>query len=278
MPNEVSSTMRLFLLTFLFALLSACNYRAELPSYIYIMPFELQTNRATEGSASRNIPDAWVYLDDEALGVFQLPARVPVISKGPASLLFMPGIKKDGISGIREVYPFYTHYSIDFSPSPATVDTVFPSLKYIDGLNFPLLEDFEIGNDFSNMNRTSIRNEVFEGNWSGVVRLDVFNNELATSSSAFQLPQDGRRIFLEMDYKCSLRFNVSLLAGKNTGLDPVYAVTITSKDQWNKIYIDLTEEVIANKARDYRLVFSSKLPAGVDEATFFFDNIKIVHL
>ncbi len=270
--------MRLFLLFFLLALLSACNYRAELPSYIYIKAFKLRTDKALEGSASENILDAWVYLDDEALGVFQLPARVPVISAGPGRLLLMPGIKKDGISGIREIYPFYTQYSIDFSPSPATVDTLIPSISYIDGLNFPILEGFEIGNDFSNMNRTSIRNEVFEGTWSGVVRLDAFNNEMASSSSAFQLPQDGRRIFLEMDYKCSLRFNVSLLAGKNTGLDPVYAVTITPKDQWNKIYVDLTEEVIANKARDYRLIFTTRLPAGAQEATFFFDNIKIVHL
>ena len=270
--------MKLFLLIFLAALLSACNYQAEVPSYVYIKPFELKTHMATEGSASENILDAWVYLDDKALGVFQLPARVPIIASGPGKLRFMPGIKKDGISGIRDVYPFYTHYSLDFLPHPATVDTVIPSISYIDGLNFPLLEDFEIGNDFSNMNRTSIRNEVFEGNWSGVVRLDAFNNELASSSSAFLLPQDGRRIFLEMDYKCSLPFNVSLLAGKNTGLDPVYAVTITPKDQWNKIYIDLTEEVIANKALDYRLIFSSSLPAGAEEATYFFDNIKIVHL
>jgi len=267
------TSLLLLILTF-----SACDYRAEVPSYLQIEPFHLQTNPTTQGSSSSKITDAWVYLDDRAVGVFEVPAKVPVIATTPDTMILFAGIKKDGISGRREVYPFYTTFSFAFEPHPATIDTIYPSVKYKDGVRFPFMEDFEVGLDFSNMERTSIKNEVYEGNWSGVVRLDALQTEMASSSSPFDLPQDGRRIFLEMDYRCSTQFNVNLLAGKSTGLDPVYVLTITPKSEWNKIYIDLTEEIIAHKANDYRLVFSSTLPAGSEEVTFFFDNIKIVHL
>ena len=51
----------------------------ERPAYLQIDSFVLADNpNADEGSLNHNIVDAWVFIDDEMIGVFELPATIPI--------------------------------------------------------------------------------------------------------------------------------------------------------------------------------------------------------
>ena len=50
-----------------------------IPAYLGIDSIYLSTDYNSEGTASQRITDAWVYVDDEFLGAFELPARLPVL-------------------------------------------------------------------------------------------------------------------------------------------------------------------------------------------------------
>ena len=67
------SLISLFALIFM----SSCelyNPAEPTPAYIHIDKFILNTAYLTEGSNSHKITDAWVYIDDQLLGCFELPA------------------------------------------------------------------------------------------------------------------------------------------------------------------------------------------------------------
>jgi hypothetical protein len=246
------------------------------PAYVHIPSIELTTDYVDEGSASHSIVDAWVYVDNQVVGVFELPAEFPVLETGSKIQVF-PGIKQDGISNTRIPYPFYEVHEQQYSLQPATIDTISPSIRYRSGVMFPLKEDFEIGNDFTEMGITSAIGDVFEGDKSGFILLDAGIPDFVASSQPYPLPGNGSRVFLEMDYRNEGAFNVLLLVNASSGPDIKYVITINPKDDWNKIYIDLTSAVSSNPATSYQVVFAGELPQGKSEAAYYWDNIKLVH-
>ena len=54
-----------------------------------------------------NITDAWVTMDGINLGVFELPAQIPILDEGEHNFRISPGIKENGMSATRMIYPFY---------------------------------------------------------------------------------------------------------------------------------------------------------------------------
>jgi len=253
------------------------NPEEPVPDYIVIPDISLTTNYLAEGSASEKIVDAWVYLDNNPVGVFELPARFPII-EGSGTLQVVPGILERGISNTREPYPFYQGFSIDYTYDPATDDTVYPSIMYRDNTNFPLKEDFESGNEFSGMTVTSATSEVYEGDKSGVVRLDQSNDTLLAFSTGYQLPGGGTRVYLELDYRNDIPFNILLQGNRvqgNAALE--YLITVNAQAEWNKMYVDITSLASGLSADNYQVVFATSLPDTLAEANLYWDNIKIVH-
>jgi hypothetical protein len=255
-----------------------CNKKAEVPTYIYVNRFDLTTDYSIEGSASEGITDVWAYLDNVAIGVFELPAKFPIVSKTGGELVLYPGVKKDGISNTRLPYPFYTAHTQNFSPLAATVDTISASIEYINNAFFPFIEDFETGNSFSGLDVTFDKTVVFEGDACSVVSLDKSVSQFAAVSRNIILPSSINRIFVEMNYKTDVPFNLNIKANKS-GANPrlEYVLTINPKSVWNKIYIEITEAVLSNPADNYNLVLSGSLGLNSSSANLYWDNIKVVH-
>lgn len=261
-------------------IVSACDWinpEEPLPDYVVIPDITLTTNYLAEGSASEKIVDAWVYIDNNPIGVFELPARFPII-EGSGTLQIVPGILERGISNTREPYPFYQGYSYSYSYDPATDDTIYPSILYRDDTNFPLKEDFESGNEFSGMTVTGATSEVFEGDKSGVVRMDSDNDTLLAFSTGYQLPGGGTRVYLEMDYRNDIPFNILLQGNRQQGNATLeYLITVNPQSAWNKMYIDVTNITSGLNANNYQLVFATSLPDTLPSANLYWDNVKIVH-
>lgn len=260
--------------------LTACDWinpDEPVPDYIVIPDIALTTDYLAEGSASERIEDAWVYIDNNAIGVFQLPARVPII-EGSGTLLVVPGILERGISNTREPYPFYQGYSVDYTYDPATDDTIYPSIKYRDNVIIPLKEDFESGNEFSGMTVTSATSEVYEGDKSGVVRLDSDNDTLLAFSTGYELPGGGTRVYLELDYRNDIPFNILLQGNRVQGNATLeYLVTVNPREVWNKMYVDITNLASGLTVNNFQVVFATSLPDSLNSANLYWDNVKIVH-
>src|SRR5690606_7105479 len=108
---------------------------------------DLQTN-ALEGANTSNIVDATVYANNNFVGTFELPATVPIMQSGDVEIAIGAGIRNNGLSSDRRIYPFYeldrrTVTLIPGALTPISADTSVTFKYYSEGLNF-VIEDFEL--------------------------------------------------------------------------------------------------------------------------------------
>lgn len=122
------------------------NPAEETPAFIYIEDIELRsTNPGQHGSITENITDAWVFIDNDIIGTYELPARVPILETGSHNLKIFPGIKKNGIASTRAVYPMFTWYENDTSFQLYRDSTLHidPWVSYRESNTYVWKEDFE---------------------------------------------------------------------------------------------------------------------------------------
>ena len=131
-------------ITYLVVLLiiSACQKEENsntIPAYLKIDTITLDENNTTT-----NITDAWVYVNDQLQGVYELPATFPVLKNDIQTLKIKAGIKSNGIASSRIAYPFYASFidTVIFTPNQTII--VNPTVSYLESVEF-WLEDFESG-------------------------------------------------------------------------------------------------------------------------------------
>ena len=287
---------KFFLLAAFFGLLGAsCNKfegDQEVPSYLRIDTVLFRSDYYTEGSNTHSITDAWVYVNDQLLGVYELPALFPVLQRDKQKLEIRPGIKLNGISSTRVPYPFYVPYILnDFNFVEDSIRLVKPSSKYYSTSVFAWIEDFEnaslsivsTSHSDTNMFKTEPRNSpeamINEfSEYSGKITLDQThkNFELA-SFNAFVLPRNGAPVFLELDYKCDIPFMVGMFASEGGSVISVPLIFVNASENWNKVYINLGPNVTEHtQASNFKIFFQSSIDTE-ESANFFFDNIKLIY-
>jgi len=119
--------------------LSSCQKEdtVDIPTYLKIENIVLD-----EGNTTSIITDAWVYVNDQLQGVYELPAKFPVLEEDIQTLRIKAGIKINGIASSRIAYPFYTSYFEDITFTPNETKTITPIVSYLDSIDF-FQEDFE---------------------------------------------------------------------------------------------------------------------------------------
>lgn len=287
-----------FALLFSSIVLSSCNNfkgSQEIPAYIHIDTFLFTTNYGLEGAASHKITDAWLYIDDDIQGCYELPATIPVLERGNHRVTIIPGIKLNGISKTRTINPFYTPYIIEnYKLEEKVIDTILPSTTYypIDesSIVFRFKEDFEQQvslEETADSDTTITRTERdapenwndLENNshYSGYVWLGDSTNYFCIASEEFRdLPNQGNSIFLEIDYKCDEVFEVGLFA-KISSVESIPLVYVNPSPTWNKIYINLGPNITDTQEAEYfKFYIAGKIDEG-SEAEYYFDNIKLVY-
>jgi hypothetical protein len=276
------------LLVFSSLLISSCSkdkYEAQVPTYITIDSFSFTTDLLSEGSASANITDAWVYVNNDLVGVFELPASFPVLKEGNVELKVYAGIKDNGIAGSRARYLFYAPHIEQVTLVKGETIEISPSVTYESGLNFAWMENFEnaslsflytAGSDtIINKQSTTVK----EGNFSGQIYLESSMDFFEATSIAYSnLPQNGGPVYLEMDFKT----NQPLLIGVYVDANQYNVVTLNIASDWKKIYINLTD--IVNEVQN---VGAHKVFLGIKETSsnpfltnnpeIYIDNIKLIH-
>ena len=275
-------------------LLAACDRDVTVPSYIYIDSVSFVTQYAIQGSASSNISDVWVTVDGKNMGLYELPATVPLLASGPVKIQLQAGIRKNGISSLRPVYPFYASYICYTELEKGRTDTLVPTFSYQSVVSFDFKEDFEdAGIKFSAvdsspvMGKTSDKNDIFShagevNHYSGLISLgpDDTYFEVVTNSA---LKNRQTYTFLEMDYCMTGDIEVGIYYHYNgrsiqTPIGGIYRTGTLAERRWKKIYMNLTEAVNSNSLVTNYEVYIKAVKSSSDSAVFLFDNIKIVNM
>lgn len=264
------------------------NPAEPIPAYLHIQKIDLTTDYSTQGTNSSKIADAWVYVDEQLIGCFELPATFPVISEGVHHVKIKPGIKVNGISANRAPYPFYNSYEQDIDFQPGKTITVSPTTTYISATNFTFMQDFEgvgvtitptTNSDTTLQELISPDPNVFEGSKCGIAYLDASRVffECATVAK-YTLPKSGAPVFLEFNYKCNYIFTVSVIAYGTASSAQFTALNLNPSSNWNKAYIYLTPNVSgASTAVNYKIAWGMLNSSAVDSAVMLLDNIKLIY-
>lgn len=277
--RNVKNYILVLVILFGFNSCSKDELEATIPSYISIDKFTISTNYSIQGTSSSNITDAWVYIDNDLVGIFELPAKFPVLKEGNVKIDVYPGIKENGISERRSKYIFYNAYSEQITLKKGETLNLVPITTYTAGTNFYWMEDFESAslpfsyNAISDTVVYKTNSDVFEGFYSGKVSMIPGMDFFECYTQAFTTMPRNKTVFLELNFKC----NQPVLVGLYADSDQVGVFYLNTTSTWKKIYLNFTEPIkTRSNASQYKIFFGFQ--SKVDYPDFAFDNLKIVHL
>lgn len=266
--------------------------KATVPAWIEVDSMYLNTT-PVQGSNSHRFTDAWVYINSNLVGAFELPARVPVLAEGNTNVIIFPGVQLNGLTALRTPYLKTVRYEASIDLVPGQTVTINPTYDYDTLVNFIFKEDFEgFGSSVDRSEGAYGEFEAkqgdpataFEGSGCGIIRHNGAENTITQieTNSWYVLPKgDVGGIYLEFNYKCNTSFTISLLCqpssgGSDTktgiiGLNPTYG-------EWKKIYIALSPVVndftTGNQFKPV-IGFARQIDIPIQEV--YIDNLKILY-
>ena len=284
-----------------------------IPAYIHIESIVVDslTDYFTYGATTSKITDAWVYVDDDPVGCFELPATFPVLKHGPHKVTVYGGIMSNGIAAARAPYPFYKpqiYESLNLVED--SIINLQPVLNYYPiggGVEKGWMEDFETANTLLPV----------AGSDTSIIRIngsEAWHSPNSFYSGKIVLPPDSldftvatadeysfhtgylQYCMVEMDYNCNDAFFVGVMYYKNYQLvkHPLLRIqpTDTVNDmpqRWNKIYVNIGPIMNENVTASYfKIYFTSDLSVAPvygepdyvqanKQRYYYFDNLKLFY-
>ena len=256
----------------------------EIPSYVRIESMSLQINNAViEGTGSQKITDAWVYIDGELIGGFEMPVNIPVLAEGTHQILVLAGIKQNGLSTTRAIYPKYRGWSSTITLTRGEIVTVNPVVQYYPVTNFMWMCDFDQAGTNINDNfgpwpgrlQEVTGSLAFEGE-SGYVTLTADTNEFYAQSSLAYSFDGAVDIYLELNYACNQNFVVGIYCVETAAYIPW--VEVSGSTSWNKMYIRLNDAVLTQPpGGSYHVYVAMKKDAAVANPWLAIDELKLIN-
>ena len=272
-------------------LLSACVKNNPQPVWLSINAWTLTTNPDVTandpGALTHNFTDAWVYVDNKLIGVFQVPCKIPVLASGSKEVKIYPTVRNNGISATKKTYPFCSDYTVIMDLVEGQSYTINPTTYYKTGSDF-WIEDFTENSVHLTQDENSTATITQENDpaiaitgYYGHVHLSEGSALwLATLSEALDLPQGGSEVYLEFDYRADSPTLTGMFAlGAATGTTQNdHVIAQANELQWKRMYIDFKEIVSYSvNANSFLPYFNAELPNSATTADIYIDNIKIVH-
>ncbi|MEL6140546.1 MAG: hypothetical protein AAFU67_02895 [Bacteroidota bacterium] len=272
------------LLGALLLVLGACNDPEPTPAYILVEDVSLSTTPG-QGAATEDIKDIWVFIDDLFLGVYDLPARIPVLAEGTTEVRFEFGVRENGITRLPNIYEFYAPVEeiIDVVPGE-TYDMGTLSIRYRSDARFAMLENFEpdrnrlfldvlIGGASLNPSTELARS----GTAAGKIELTELDSqfEVITITNYSDL---GLNIWLEVDVLADVPVVWGIVGRTTAGIERFYEVGSLANSEWTKLYFNMTPEIFRSQLDSYSIGLTTFIQEeGQETGTVFLDNLKLVH-
>lgn len=256
----------------------------DIPSYIRVNDIRLTiTDTITQGSGSENITDAWIYVDGNLIGAFELPCTIPVLEEGTHDVLIKAGIRQNGLESTRAIYPFYKGWEEQVTFSRGQIVSVSPVVTYFPIVNFLWNCTFDAqgtniddvtGATWPNLLRDTLLGGM-EGK-CGFVQLNADTNLFYCQSSNALVIDNGFDLYLELNYKCNQPFVVGI---KNaTNQETIPWIQVMPESDWNKIYIRLNDAITASPGGSaYYVYIAMKKDDNVANPQLYIDNIKLLN-
>ncbi len=287
-----------------FFILPGCeiiNPDEGLPSYIHIPEISVESVPGLgEGSLSSKITHVNIFIPNPTenntttLGIFELPATIPILLEGDFEINIDPVIQANGSSFSLVPYPFYERLAPNRTLEVAKVDTLNLITRYKNNSQFIFIEDFDVGAavfftrslELGSPNAIdATETDAFEGR-SGLIELDTANAgfKIATEQFFTINRATAGAVFLEMNYKNEIQIELGL-RGKSavSGETEVIEYILREQEDWNKIYINLTDLMAFMNQDEYSVMIQGVMPVGIDgqllieSANVWLDNIKMIH-
>lgn len=273
--------------------LSGCIKNNPDPSWLEVGVWTLEANNTnTEGELTANITDAWVYVDDKLIGVFEVPFKIPILTEGVRKVTLYPTILNNGISATKKIYPFLEPYIQEFNFIKNETVKVDPVTRYYSTVKFTIIdfEDANLGFEESSLSNTNIyaSNDAsviqpFNGTAFGRVDINAIQTTWKASTNLDKnLPRNGAEVYLEVDYHNTANVITGVLGISSAEIKPNPNVQLNAQDpssvRWKKIYIELKEIVSNSPSAEYfEHSFDATHTEGAAATQINLDNIKVVH-
>lgn len=281
------------LILFFFVSFSSCeiiNPDEEIPSYVRVENISLLTDTLTEGSSTNKISDVWLYVDDQPLGVYEMPVSIPVLEAGTHALQIRAGVIVNGIASTRVYYPFYAFYNDTVNLVPGSITTVSPVVHYYSGTVFSMNEPFNgpgyqiiatAGVSDTNYYVVTDAANTFEGP-AGAAYLDASHPVFECESNDSLVLPINNPVYMELNYKSNTEFTVGMYGIILQQHYDLNVLNIRPSSEWKKIYINLTPAITLftnafGNAFGYKPYIRMTRNSDVGDAQLYFDNIKVVH-
>lgn len=262
------------------------NPKEDIPTYVRIDSFTFKSdNPGLTGTTRQDITAVWAYLDGQNLGVFELPAEIPILMDGTKELQLAPGVNEQGMLDYKLQYPHFAFYKTNITADPGKTITLQPETKYIEDLKY-WRTDFESGNTFQKLSGdTAIRlvsgiDSVFEGGKAGCISLNANADVPYRTSESFSLIDfiPGQNAYLEIHYKGNLPFAVGILAALNNGSNTsTYLAGIKPRDEWGKFYVNISQYTSQYpSALNFSVLIRVAMEDGQTDGYVLLDNIKVI--
>jgi hypothetical protein len=266
------------------------------PAYLSVDTISFESENDIQGTNNQKITDVWVYVDDEIIGGFEMPAVIPVLAQGAHKLELRAGIMLNGISDTRAPNPCFKPIIYDtYNLYPDSTTSAAGTSSYYDNVDYVWMESFEDAslaihasqNSDTGIVRTSpagnpdaflLDNSLF----SGISVLDTVNPDLELvsdngSGGGFAFDR-GDYIFLEMNYKNNIPLVVGVyITYMDYTVEQRSFLVVSPSETWNKIYVNFTPMVNETvDALTYRIYIQAQLPDDMDQTEILLDNLKLV--
>lgn len=263
------------------------NPEEEIPTYVRVDSFQYQATPTFPVSGSHKINSVFVYDENSLLGVWELPALIPVLAKDANKrLTLLPGVDYNGIRSQQTAYPYYRADTLTVTPQPGQVIAVTPTTGYVTNAQLLWSENFELSNKMSvrMSGDTGIipvtgAELVFEGARSGGIFL-TGEGQSSENISTDGFPIDYRQeTFLELNYKNSVPVQIGILTTPYSTGEAYYEYLIGLKptENWNKIYVSLRNFAGNFQGAQYRIILRARDENGAAGYALF-DNLQVITL
>ena len=270
----------------LFVFVACKKDEVAIPTYFQINEMGFYDNINGETSTSK-ISDVWFYVNDQKQGIYEMPCTFPVIGDGTNNIKIFSGIKVNGISASRDIYPFYESYDTTLNFISDSILSLVPTTKYKQNLNF-YSEDFDgLGNNFdisinSDTNFISpFPTDSVYGKISNVGKVILQNPFLNFEATTFEIddfPSGGSPVYVELDYKNNSTFIIGAYVNFSQSVIKKSIIAINPSEDWNKIYVNLTPTINESIGAQSLKVFISMLrPENINSSELSIDNFKIIY-
>lgn len=261
---------------------------AATPSFLHIDTIAVDsTSFDSTGTVSHAIRYAWVYANDNLLGVFWLPAVIPVLEEGEVEITVFGGISENGIATQAGRYPFYAPWQKKINLNAMDTATVFPRVRYPKGFVVPVNQTF----DQAQLNGMSLaivqgggfysillnETEAYEGQGCLQLYLPEGDQDMILETSSLPVPTGKAGYFIEMDYRNNCDFLLGLrAAGSNQAAS---LIGVRPRQEYNKLYVNITNLVdqLSGISEAVHLFIRVPQDTSIADQRVYIDNLKLVY-